>query len=294
MAAIPRLLYVLLLIAWFCPCVTDRNVRAEDVREVSRATHASPVSEASQDVVLNAKDEARQLLQATTINPYRYADIGSEVEGIVEAFSFDEGDYLPKGTTIVEISKKRYRLLAERARDAVQGMELAFERAERHLTLIRKLLSQDASTRQELLQAQADKEIAQTNLKKARKEADLADLNLAACRLKAPFDGYLAVRYKQPYEPVQRLEKVFSIVDSAQVYAVANVAANLLDRFEKDSQAVFIDSSGKDFTGTVDKIGKIIDAKSNTRKVYVLIDNASGDLEVGMTGFLKPKQPGSP
>ena len=294
MAAIHRLVYVLPMLAWFCACVADHDVRAEDVLEVSRPPHASAVSEASQNVVLNTKDEARRLLQATTINPYRYADIGSEVEGIVESFSFDEGDYLPKGTTVVEISKKRYRLLAEKARDAVQGMELAFDRAERHLTLIRKLLSQDASTRQEVLQAQADKEIAQTNLKQARKEADLADLNLAACCLKAPFNGYLAVRYKQPYEPVQRLEKVFSIVDSAQVYAVANVAADLSDRFEKGSQAVFVDSSGKDFTGTVDKIGKIIDAKSNTRKVYVLIDNANGDLEVGMTGFLKPKQPGSP
>lgn len=294
MGAIHKLAYVLVVLGLLYGIAGEHDASAVTSDTAPGTPRPQDVAEQSQNSIFETDNQTDQILQATTINPYQYADIGSEVEGIVEAYFFNEGDYLPEGSTIVEISRKRYGLLAEKARDAQQGMELALRRAERQLAVIRKLLSQDASTRQELLEAEADVEIAQTNLKQARKESDLAALNLAACRVKAPFNGYLAVRYKQPYEPVERLEKIFSIVDSSRVYAVANVAANLINRFSKGSHAVFVDSSGKAFTGTVDKIGKIIDAKSNTRRVFVLIDNADGDLEVGMTGFLKPKKPQAP
>ena len=116
-------------------------------------------------------------------------------------------------------------------------------------------------------------------------------LNLDACQLKAPFTGYMTTRHKQPYETVQRLEKVFTIVDGAKVYAVANVPARLLSRFPINAQVAFVDNSGKTFNGTVDRVGRIFDAKSNTKKVYALIDNSGGKLEIGMTGSLKPEGP---
>ena len=43
----------------------------------------------------------------------------------------------------------------------------------------------------------------------------------------------------------------------------------------------------KKFTGVVDKVGKLIDPKSRTKRVYLLIDNKDSLLEIGMTGSLK-------
>lgn len=294
MSPIRRLTLLILAIGSVCFWGQVCQAVTLDTAPISDTPSLESRQNSIENVAANREDEADHLLQATTINPYQYADMGSEVGGIIEAFLFKESDLVRKGQVVVQISQQRFGLLAEKARDAAQGMKLAMGRAERHLEVIRELLSQDAATRQELLLAEADVEIAQTNLKQAKKELDLAKLNLDACRVKAPFTGFLATRYKQPYEPVERLEKIFSIVDNARVYAVANVAVNLMSRFAKGSQAVFIDSSGKAFTGTVDRVGKIIDAKSNTRRVYVLIDNSQGDLEVGMTGFLRPKKPGLP
>jgi RND family efflux transporter MFP subunit len=294
MNPIHRLVPLLLAIGSVCFWGQVCQAVSPDAAPVSHTPRLEILQDSSESAATNMEGETDRLLQATTINPYQYADMGSEVGGIIEEFFFEEGDLIQKGDVVVQISKQRYGLLTEKASDAAEGMELACERAEQHLKVIQQLLAQDAATRQELLQAEADVEIAQTNLKQAKKEFNLATLNLDACRVKAPFTGYLVTRYKQPHEPVERLEKIFSIVDNARVYAVANVAANLVSRFAKGSQAVFIDSSGKAFTGTVDRVAKIIDAKSNTRRVYVLIDNSQGDLEVGMTGFLRPKRPGSP
>ncbi len=111
--------------------------------------------------------------------------------------------------------------------------------------------------------------------------------------MKAPFSGYVAVKYKQAFEPVERLEKIFALIDTRKVYAIANVSENLLSKFRVDEPTVFTESSGKRFYGVVERVGKVIDVKSKTKKIFVLIDNPTGELEVGMTGSLRPGKPES-
>jgi len=212
---------------------------------------------------------------------------------MIEAIHFQEGDLIQEGQVVAEISTKRFTLMAEKAREAVNGLVLALERAEDNVKLFKELLSQDATTRQDLLKTETERDVTETRLKEAKKELELAKLNLEWCRVKAPFTGYLGERFKEQYEPVDRLQKIFSIVDSARVYAVANVAERLVPGFKKGDKALFVDPSGKRHTGAVEKVGKLIDPKSKTRKVWVLIDNSTGDLDVGMSGTLRPESPGA-
>jgi cobalt-zinc-cadmium efflux system membrane fusion protein len=86
---------------------------------------------------------------------------------------------------------------------------------------------------------------------------------------------------------VERLEKVFALVDSSRVYAVAKIPEILISEFQKGTQAEFVLRPDASFAGVVDKVGKLIDPTSRTKKVYLLIDNADSQLEVGMTGTLK-------
>ena len=232
-------------------------------------------------------------LRATTIRPHHSADMASEVSGVIEAIHFQEGDLIQHGQVVVEISTKRYTLLAEKAQEAVRGLVLALERAQQNVKLHQELLSQDATTQQDVLKAETERDVTQTRLKETRKDLELAQLNLEWCRVKAPFTGYFGDKYKEQFESVERLEKIFSIVDSGKVYALANVAEKLVPKFKKGTSAAFVDSSGKSHTGIVEKVGKLIDPKSKTRKVWVLIDNSKGSLEVGMTGTLIPESPGA-
>jgi multidrug resistance efflux pump len=137
------------------------------------------------------------------------------------------------------------------------------------------------------LKTLADVEITGQKIKEAIEDLTIARLNLQACEIKAPFSGFLAVRYKQPFETVDRLEKVFAILDSSKVYAVANVPETMLHRFPKDAEATFVHSSGKKFKGKVERLGKLIDPKSMTKRVHVLIDNPQNELEIGSSGTLE-------
>lgn len=226
-------------------------------------------------------------IDAVAINPYRSANVGAQVGGVIERMYFDEGDYVQEGQIVVELDPRRYRITVMRAEDRLKALQVALVRQEEEAKLRAELLELEATTRQELAKAKAEAEIARFRVQEAREELELAKFDLACCKVKAPFAGYLAVRYKQPDETVERLEKIFALVDSSKVYAVANVPEVLLGRFKMGTKATLRYGPDRTFTGTVDRIGKLIDPKSRTKRVYLLVDNSAGQLEVGMTGVLE-------
>lgn len=228
-----------------------------------------------------------QAVEATIINPYRTANIGTEVSGIIERFDSEEGELVRAGQLVCEISKARYTLLAQKAAEEVKGLEMAVSRAGKSHKIMLDLFAQDASTKQDVLKAQTEFEMAKTALEKAVKERDLAELNLESCQVTAPYKGYIAVKYKQIFEPVERMEKIFAIVDTTKVYAVANMPESALASVKRGMSASFIDAHGIKHMGVVEKMGAMIDPKSRTKRVWVLIDNARSQLIVGMVGTLQ-------
>ncbi len=230
-------------------------------------------------------------LEAAIVNPYQSANVGTEVSGIIEMFSLGEGEFVDKGKVVVEISKRRFQLLRDKAAEALKGLKLALSLAERDHQLKSELLALEGTTKAEVLKALTEVEVAKARVEEAQTDLKLAELNLEKCQVEAPFSGYIAVKYKQPFEPVERLEKIFAIVDSSKVYVVANLPESDIHQVKIGDKGVFVYQNTKQFSGKVEKIGKLIDPKSNTKRVFVAIDNANGALEVGMTGVLQLAKP---
>ncbi len=262
-------------------------VGAESPDRPPSASEPPSVDSPSSSTTASIVQEPYVSIDAVVINPYRTVDVGSLVGGVIERFYYDEGDFIEKGQVVVHVDPKRYRLIALRAEDRLRAAEVAFALAEQEAKLKRELLQLDAATQQDMAKKGARAEIARYAMAEAKRDVDLARYDLANCKIKAPFSGYLAVRYKRPDETVERLEKVFALVDTSQVYAVADVPEILISEFLKGTEAEFVLRPDVRFTGVVDKVGKLIDPNSRTKKVYLLIDNADSQLEVGMTGALK-------
>jgi RND family efflux transporter MFP subunit len=232
-------------------------------------------------------DNNTNRIEATVINPFRIAAVAAEVGGLIDRFYFEPGDFVREGDTIVEISKKRYDLAVRKAQENVSALRSALSRATKDKEIKQKLVEMDASSMQELLRAEAEVEITEHRVQEAELALEQANLDLKACQVKAPFTGYLAIRHKEAYESAAPLEKLFTLIDSAKVYAVAFVPESLMRHFEKGTEAVFNHPSGKRFVGKVDRIEPVIDPKTDTKRVYVLIDNSDGQLGIGMIGALE-------
>lgn len=227
---------------------------------------------------------------SAVIAPYRSAEIAAEARGVVEAIHFKEGAFVEKGQLVMMISKKRYELAKRRAANTVKAAEIDLKRTHQEAQLKEQLLSNKATTSAEALKAKGDQEIAEYRLEEAKIALELADMDLESCDVKAPFSGHIAVSYKEPFESVDYSQRLFVIVDASKVYAIASVAETDIADFTKGRPVAFVSPVLKKqrFMGTVERVGALLDSKSGAKKVYVVIDNSNGQLEIGMTGSLEP------
>jgi RND family efflux transporter MFP subunit len=223
----------------------------------------------------------------TTIVPYRTADVGPEVAGVIKEVWVDEGDVVKEGQVVARLYNARYVDVLRKAEARLAGLEAELKKAEEEIRIQEELFALKAATRQDLLKAKTEVEVVRSKVKEAQKEEDIARKDLDACVIKAPFSGSVAVRHKQPDEPCERMGKVLSLVDNSKVFAVANIEEQAAPAFEKGARAVFVHRSGKTFEGIIDRVGSVMDSKAKTTKVYCLLDNSSGSLSAGMTGTLR-------
>ena len=226
-------------------------------------------------------------IEAAVVHPFKSANVGVEVKGAIMRINFEEGDPVSKDSVVLEISPNRYKLIVKKADERVKGLELSLKNSEEDFKTKEELLSLNAGTQQDVTKAKTQVDIERHRLLESREDLKLALMDLESCKVTAPFTGYLAVRYKQPDEVVNQYDNVFAVVDKSKVFAVANVTEIQAPKFVKGAKAIFVHGPGKKYEGMVDKVGVLVDPQSKTLKVHILIDNSSGDLQVGTTGSLE-------
>ncbi len=264
------------------PYAADRHVSSGKERSLTALFQkAVPTTQlAGESKALNAP------IKSVVIIPFRSADIPAEVRGAITKFNFDKGDLVKKDQPVVEISKERYAIMWQMAKGKLDALKQSLNLAEQILQFKKDVYSKNYGTRQKLLEAKAEVATIKQRVEEAKRELELARLNLDACVVKAPFTGYIVEKYKEAYEAVNQLDKLFRIVDTRKVYAVANVPELLLPSFKENSPFFFVDSADRRYRGSVDKIEPILCPESKTAKVLVLLENAQSQLKVGMTGAL--------
>jgi RND family efflux transporter MFP subunit len=233
--------------------------------------------------------EPKGRVRSSVIVPCRSATVPSEVSGIVEVFNFEEGAKVEFGQVVVEVSPKRYAALVEALDKKLISADLTLSLSQQKMEAKAVLLARDWSTKQRVIEAEEEVAIVRANRGAIAKDLEVARLDLAGCTVKAPFSGYLSARYVEPFEAVERLGRLFSLVDTSKVYAIGHVSENFLKLYEKGSKSIFTHVSGLQFRGIVDRVSPLITPESRTAKVWVLIDNPKDELRVGMTGILEPE-----
>ena len=229
-------------------------------------------------------------VDTVVIHPYRSANVGTTVGGVIQLIKFQEGQQVEKDAVVCELDPARCKLNLTLAKERLSEQETVLERAEDTARIKSELLGLDLTTRQDDLKARAAAKISRHRVAGAKEEVGLAALDLEACSVKAPFTGYLAALYKQEYETVNPQEKIFALIDVSKVYAVANVPEPLLPAFKIGAGVLFVLPDNQEFKGKVDKISAMIDPKSRTRRVFALIDNPEKKLEVGAAGVLRTRK----
>jgi len=220
------------------------------------------------------------------IYPVQSATIATEVRGLIDFIRFKEGEPVKQGDVISEISRARYEAIVGEFKGNFDAVARTLDRAKEEVTIQEELYAKRAGTLDDVSKAKAQVRVLEARKYEAEHKLKQADLNLQACIIRAPFSGNIAVLYHEPFEAVDNLEKLFGLVDTGKVYARVNWPESRLAEVAVGKKAQF-QYDGKSYEGVIEKISSLIDPASKSKRVHVLIDNAAGKLQVGMSGSLQ-------
>ncbi len=205
--------------------------------------------------------------------PSRTVVIASIVNASVKEYSFKEGETFAKGDTIVELDDALYKQSFLKAKAAATFAAEVYRNNQR-------LAEKGGIGRYEVAKSKFENDAAEAEMK-------IAQIQLNACVIKAPFSGRLVKRIASEYQFVRTGEAVFAILDDYQLLAVMHLPSSQRKLLKKGQAMKFrIDETHTVHAGKVHEISAQIDPRSRTFEAKVLLDNSDRKLSAGMSGVV--------
>ena len=192
-----------------------------------------------------------------TLNAPRQIQIFNQEEGQIIRLPYHEGDRLTKGDVLVQLEADVIRAQLIKAQAERRQATLDLSRME-------KLLARNATSQDEVARAR-------TALELARAEEDLRRIMLARTTIRAPFNGVISERWKEPGDLVATHTHILTLIDPSILYVDAHVSELLLpDLNVGDTVEIRIDALRDHvYTGQVMRIHPIIDPDTRQGTVEV-------------------------
>jgi len=223
---------------------------------VSIAVAQDPASEFSAHAIVRAADE--------TV-------LSAEMAGRIKTLPFDEGDSFAAGKHLAGFNCDILEAEQAVARATTKGAEAQLQNAKRLDRL-------GAAGSLDLALAEAALEEAQANL-------SVANARLRRCVIIAPFDGFVLERDVERFESVEVMTPLLRIGRPGTLRVEIIAPALWLSWMETGKSFQFMPhKSDTSYAGTVERIGAVIDAASQTVKIEGKLTVSASKLRSGMGG----------
>ena len=121
-------------------------------------------------------------------------DLVARVQGFVQAISYNDGDFVKKGTSLFTIEPEPYKLKVDAAKAAVTSAQATLTQAQAEFQRQADLIAKQVSTQANYDKALASRDSAQADLQSAQANERQAEINLGYTDVTAPFDGVVTAR----------------------------------------------------------------------------------------------------
>jgi membrane fusion protein, heavy metal efflux system len=199
----------------------------------------------------------------------------------------------PTAAEAAQIHIENSRVDAERRRLAQAEIEAhaRLNAAAAEADRAKRLVELKAYSQRQLETAEADRTAAEAIL--AGVQEQIRALQTAPTesnyQVTAPISGTVVVLKKSPGEEVHAGEAILEIVALDRVWVEAPIFEKDLGRVKKDVAAIFTTAAfpDKEFQGRLVSIGSVVDEQSRAATAVFEVNNASGDLKLGMQANLR-------
>ncbi|PKN19556.1 MAG: efflux RND transporter periplasmic adaptor subunit [Deltaproteobacteria bacterium HGW-Deltaproteobacteria-3] len=200
----------------------------------------------------------RQKEVAGAVESLQRATIGAKISGPIEEMPVELGSAVKKGALLARISAGE---IAARLSQA----ETQFGQAQRNLDREKRLLAQDASTRETVKSLEDAYRMAEAGLREARAMRDYTLIT-------APFAGIISQKMANAGDLATPGMPLLVLENTGQLQVVAAVPEGAALKIKKgDALAVTVPAAEFSQTGTVSEIGPSADTASRTALVKIRV-----------------------
>lgn len=218
--------------------------------------------------------------------PTRRADIATRIAGVIQAVSFQVGDRIRAGQTLVKLDASRFQI-EKRANEAAivsaeAGLSVAREKFKLAEQTFRRQASLKNSTafsksrfddlKQAMEQSRSEISQAAAQLQMAKVGLDRAEYELSHTVIAAPFDGIVIAREAQPGEYMQAGGTVATLLDIRDLEIAADVPSMIADGMAPGTKLEAVFESGAVREVTVRTAIPVQNSSTRTRSVRFSVD----------------------
>lgn len=209
-----------------------------------------------------------------------------EIEGALSSYNFREGARIAKGQIICSLDPKDAFTKADFARSKYSSEKSMYFSASQKLKVYEELFRMKAISESKLQEAIYETQSAESRMKAALSELELAQSNLAKTNLLAPSSGLLAEILIKPGEYITPQDVVVKYISGAEINFEVDVPEKDVKNL-KIGQKVKINCDSypdKDFWGMIKEIAPTVKERTRTTIVKIGIEKTSEMLRSGMFG----------
>lgn len=203
------------------------------------------------------------------VEPNRVVQLRAQTEGQIEALLAQEGEYIEKGQTIVQIALDDRRI-------ALAEQQAILESRSKSLARLEQLAQKNYQAQSELDQARAE-------VKGAQAAIANIELDIARTTIRAPFSGMLERILVEQGDFVQVNGQVAVLLEQDPLLVILPIAQQDINQLSVGDTANITLATGENVIGTLRYISPRADAQARTFEVEIEIDNQEGKLRSGMS-----------
>lgn len=255
-------------------------------------------------LMLHSYTDAADFLEGFT-EPYKTVDISIGEPGVIREIAVKPGQAIKKGDVIVRLDTSVLEAtlaMAKQkaaARGSIEAAEAELQLREQRMLQIVQLRQRGHATQREYSRALADSDIAKGRLKLAREEQALNELDvkrieaqIAQRRVGSPADGVIAEVHREVGEALLITDpRIATLVQLEQLRArfsaTPEQAATL---YPNQPVKLTLTQTDEQINAVVERISPVVDAKSGTLEVHVVMNNLKRQLRSGVRCLLEVEE----
>jgi membrane fusion protein (multidrug efflux system) len=226
-------------------------------------------------------------------------DIRARSEGFLEAVNFREGSFVHRGDLLYEIDPKPLETMLAYAKADQATAQARLDKTQNDVARYTPLVAKQAVSRQELDDARAEQDAANSQLEASRAAVVKATLDLGYARVKSPIDGLVGTTLVKAGSLVGRGESTLlttvSKIDPI-VFRVGVTEADYLRVIKRESaqtgrepklagiQLTLADGTVHPHTGTLGPVERAVNGATGTLGVQINFPNPESVLRPGQYG----------